>query len=456
MRFAAVALLVAIMLVAVAGRDSAPARAITGPMGVIQTYMGTGVPGNTGDAGAPAAATITGPNGIAVAPNGDLYVSSGCVVRRVHASVVTTVADVCALSSPSPILSGVAISPSGDVDFGMDCVVMKVTTGAPVVAAGDPLCGGQPCGCTGTFVQVGGIAFDRTGNLFVADWHHCVVKKVDTGGIITTVVGTGSGAPFSCSNTGDGGLATAATLDYPLGVTVADNGDLYVATGEGNGIARIRKVSHGIISTFAGGPCCALGDGGPATSASVQLSSYLVSGMVVDQTGDLYLADAGNCRVRRVSRGVITTIAGNGSCAAAGDGGQATNASMHPVDVALDSDGTLYIADGYDGSPITPNNLVRTVFGVALDSDQDGYTDQQETAIGKDPMIYCPIMRADVDGDGTVTILDLAKVAGFFGQMVPPAPPRYRQGPPPFGSAINILDLSKMAMQYYKTVSACP
>ncbi len=91
-----------------------------------------------------------------------------------------------------------------------------------------------------------------------------------------------------------------------------------------------------------------------------------------------------------------------------------------------------------------------------IDTDQDGYSDQQEIALGKNPLVYCAIMRADVNGSGTVNILDLATVAGYYGYSVPPAPARYRQGPPPFGAQINILDLSKIAAQYQKRVSACP
>jgi hypothetical protein len=87
------------------------------------------------------------------------------------------------------------------------------------------------------------------------------------------------------------------------------------------------------------------------------------------------------------------------------------------------------------------------------DSDGDGYTNTQETTVGENPLTYCIIMRADVDGDGTVSILDLAKVAGKFAQSVPPAPERYRQDA---DNAISILDLADMAAVFTKPVSACP
>ena len=91
-----------------------------------------------------------------------------------------------------------------------------------------------------------------------------------------------------------------------------------------------------------------------------------------------------------------------------------------------------------------------------LDSDFDGYTDSQEVLLGTSPTTYCAIMRADVDGDGKVTILDLSLVAADFLQAVPPAPQRLDQGPPPFDDQINVLDLSKMAAQFGKSVTACP
>jgi hypothetical protein len=89
----------------------------------------------------------------------------------------------------------------------------------------------------------------------------------------------------------------------------------------------------------------------------------------------------------------------------------------------------------------------------ADDSDCDGYTDVQEIEIDKDPFTYCPIMRADIDEDGVITILDLSHVARFFGQSVPPAPARLNQDG---DSTISILDLSKMASVFGQHVSACP
>lgn len=93
--------------------------------------------------------------------------------------------------------------------------------------------------------------------------------------------------------------------------------------------------------------------------------------------------------------------------------------------------------------------------GVPLDLDDDGYSNAQEEALGKDPNVYCTAMRADVNSDGVVNILDLGAVAGFYQMGVPTAPQRYDQGPPPMDNVINILDLSKMGSVYRQSVTTC-
>ena len=170
-------------------------------------------------------------------------------------------------------------------------------------------------------------------------------QVVWTPSVVLTVAGDGSAA-FS----GDGGPATLAGLS-PGGVTVDASGNLFIADNLNN---RIRKVTPaGIITTFAGnGARGWSGDGGPATSASLSGPS----GVSVDQSGNLFIADLGNLRIRKVtSTGIITTVAGNGTYGYSGDGGPASSAALRsPTGVAVDAGGNLFIVD-------TGNNRIRKI-----------------------------------------------------------------------------------------------
>jgi sugar lactone lactonase YvrE len=180
-----------------------------------------------------------------------------------------------------------------------------------------------------------GIATDSGGNVYFGDYDTCRVRKVDSNGIISTIAGTGV-----CSSTGDGGLAVNATLDYPVAVARDSAGNIYV--GE-DGSARVRRIdTSGHISTIAGtGTYGFSGDGGPATSASIRN----IYGIAADSAGNIYLSDAGNSRIRKVdTSGMISTVAGGGG--SLGDGGPATSASLAaPFGITVDPSGNLYICD---------------------------------------------------------------------------------------------------------------
>ena len=184
-----------------------------------------------------------------------------------------------------------------------------------------------------------GSALDRHGNLYVADLKNDRIRMIDAAtGIITTVAGSGE---HGCS--GDGGPATQAMLASPIAVTVSDTGDLYIADHRNS---RIRKVdaSTGIITTVAGtGEQGFHGDGGPGAQAAIALPRD----GALDTDGSLYVADGGNNRIRKVApHGTITTIAGTGRAEFSGDGGPAHKASLSmPYSIALDRNGSLYVVD---------------------------------------------------------------------------------------------------------------
>lgn len=164
---------------------------------------------------------------------------------------------------------------------------------------------------------------------------------------------------------GDGGLAANASLNEPLDVVVDATGNLYIAD---NG--RVRKVSPtGIITTAAGGGPTVPGDGGPATSAAA-----CPSGLALDGAGNLYFTDPCFLRVRKVSSGgIISTVAGNGVAGFSGDGGPATNASLGGIlagiaGIAVDAAGNLYIADigNQRVRRVSPGGIITTVAGTGV------------------------------------------------------------------------------------------
>jgi uncharacterized protein (TIGR03437 family) len=279
--------------------------------GVITTFAGTGVSGPNGDGGPAVQAQLGGPTGVCVAPSGAIYVTdlNNNKVREISTSgIITTVAG-----------NGSSVS-SGD--------------GGPAAAAGMVL----PIRC----------AVDSNGNLYIADQGAFRIRKVDGNGTITTYAGTGVQG-FS----GDGGLATQAELNNPTWVTADGAGNLYVADQYNQ---RVRVInSSGTITTVAGnGNNGYGGDGGAATSASL---SY-PGGIVVDSAGSIYIADAANARIRKVSGGIITTVAGNGTAGYVGDGGPASQAEFNnPFPLTSDTTGNLYVGDLF-------NNRIREIIGV--------------------------------------------------------------------------------------------
>ncbi len=277
------------------------------PAGVITAFAGTGEVGSGGDGGQAKDATFNTPSGVAIDAAGNVYISDQEAhrVRKV---------------APDGIITTVAGTGAGFGGFSGD--------------------GGLAKNAELTYPQ--GLAIDKDGNLLIADYGNSRIRKITVAdGKISTIAGTGLYG-FS----GDGGLATQADLATPTGVAVDAAGNVYIAD---LGNQRIRKIAiaDGKISTIAGtGTSGFSGDDGPAASARLNLAfpSYIT----VDSAGDVYIADRVNNRIRKitVNTGIITTVAGTGTAGFNGDGTAPTGTNLSlPTGVAVDSTGALFIAD---------------------------------------------------------------------------------------------------------------
>ena len=201
-----------------------------------------------------------------------------------------------------------------------------------------------------------GVVVDPLGNSYIADTSNFRIRKVDASGNITTIAGTGAWSQLDW-NHGNGGPATSAEIG-PLAIALDGAGNLYIADD-----LVIRRVDlNGFITTIAGNGIRGYGgDGGPALDAEIQQAT----GVAVDTAGNIYIADSGNSRIRKIdASGIIDTVAGNGTVGYAGDGGPATDAAVEPESIALDHAGNICIADGSDRvRKVDTNGIITTVAG---------------------------------------------------------------------------------------------
>jgi len=336
--------------------------------GTITTTAGTGVATYSGDGNAPGTAQLNQPASSVVDGAGTIYIADTAnnAVRRIKNGTITTIAGngnsgflgdggtakSAQLSGPTAL----ALDAADDLfiaDTGNNRIrKISAQTGDISTIAGDGTANFAGDGGAATLAELmapAGIAVDLTGNVYVADTGNNRIRLVSAStGFITTIAGNGTPALA-----GDGGAASAAELNHPSALALDFNGNLFIADTAN---AEVRKIAlaAGTIAAVAGNGSAGFGgDGTVATSAS--LSSP--SGIAIDAAGDLYIADAGNNRIRQVlsSNSFIATIAGAGSASFSGDAGAATSATLNqPGSIALDASGRLLIAD-------TMNNRLRLV-----------------------------------------------------------------------------------------------
>lgn len=292
---------------------------------IISTIAGNGAAAYAGDGAQATAAKLNNPTGVTFDASNNLYIADyiNNRIRKINAAgVITTVVG------------------NGTAGYSGDNIQ---ATAAEL---------------TKPFATV----FDIAGNMYISDMYNHRIRKVNSSGVITTVAGNGSP-----TYGGDGGQATAAKIYCPEGMAFDAAGNLYFADQFNHRVRKINTV--GIITTVAGtGNAGYSGDNIQATASEL----YFPSGVTFDATGNLYICDYRNNRIRMVnSSGIITTIAGNGTQAYSGDGGQATTAELYwPTGIAFDATGNLFIADQLNNRirMKSTSGIITTIAGSGIQS----------------------------------------------------------------------------------------
>jgi trimeric autotransporter adhesin len=398
----------------IADAENDRVREVT-PAGTINTIAGGG--STLGDGGPAASAGLAITTSATIGPGGLLYIADTYdnLIRTVDsAGTITTIAGIVPVQHPGGFSGDGGPATQAQLSIPTRVVfdslgnmyicdshngrIRKVTTGGIIttfVGGGSAIATNGASATAISLSYPNDISIDSSNNLYVPDTDHHLVLEVSPAGIVTIIAGTG-GSGFS----GDGGPATSARLWNPASVVVDGQGNIFIADQQN---ARVRRVdASGTITTWAGnGVSNYGGDGGPALQALLDLPQ----GVAFDPTGNLLIADVYNNRIRKVdTSGIITTIAGTGTPGYSGDNGQASLAELNlPQGVAADSQGNIYIAD-------TENGVIRKIDSSGIITTFADGTQVVGYGSAPPPIAQCGLVSPvglSVDQAGTLYIADI-------------------------------------------------
>ncbi|HTW66847.1 MAG TPA: IPT/TIG domain-containing protein [Bryobacteraceae bacterium] len=318
----------------------------------ISLFAGNGTAGFTGDGGAATSAQLSSPDGIAFDSSGNLYIADAANerIRKISGGNISTVAGdgtagysgdtMAATSAELSGPSGVALDSSGNLyiaDTGNHVIRMVSTSGTITTIAGTNTGGYAGDGGAATSAELdlpASVAVDSSGNIYIADSGNNVIREI-SGGNINTILGAGVGS---------------ATLDDPESIALDGKGNLYVCDSNGLRVLKFALTTNTVTPVAGNGNIGFSGDFGPAVDAALDDPSAIA----LDASGNLYIVDTNNNRIRKVySDGTIVTIAGYGLPGYSGNGGPATHALLSaPHGVVVDGSGNVYVAD-------TENDVIR-------------------------------------------------------------------------------------------------
>ncbi|TZF86380.1 T9SS type A sorting domain-containing protein (plasmid) [Pedobacter sp. BS3] len=312
--------------------------------GEVSTFAGSGIAGSTDGTGI--AATFNSPVGVAVDVSGNLYIADRAnnKIRKITpAGVVSTLAGSGVVGSADGTGAsasfynpyGVAVDTSGNIYVAdrYNHKIRKITpAGVVSTFAGSGAVGSADgTGTSASFSELGGIAIDIAGNLYVSDLQNQTIRKITPAAVVSTLAGSVGTAGFA------NGTGSAAKFNYPFGIAVDRTGNLYVADRANH---RIRKITPGgLVSTVAGSGAANSIDG-----IDTVASFNNPVGVAVDSIGNIYVSDYGNQKIRKISAGMVSTLAGC-ACSGSMDGVRDSASFNNPFGIAVDRTGNLYVAE---------------------------------------------------------------------------------------------------------------